>query len=43
MVELESICFDSQPAFFAELGDKTQLAVLGLSGKNHPLSVFVGG
>lgn len=29
--------------FFAELGDKTQLAVLGLSGKDHPLSVFVGG
>lgn len=29
--------------FFAELGDKTQLAVLSLSGKDDPLSVFAGG
>jgi Ca2+/H+ antiporter, TMEM165/GDT1 family len=29
--------------FFAELGDKTQLAVLGLSSKQAALTVFAGG
>lgn len=29
--------------FFAELGDKTQLSILGLASKDHPLPVFVGG
>jgi len=29
--------------FFAELGDKTQLAVLGLASKQAALPVFAGG
>jgi len=41
-IELSSLLSSFGIIFFAELGDKTQLATLALCSKHKPLSVFAG-